>query len=256
MPTVQAQGLTTAYEKVGSGPPLLLLHGWANTWESWLPVIPSLSDHCTLFIPDLPGCGKTGTPSTGWSTPQHVNWLEDFLQQLIAQYNLSAADFSLCGHSYGGKILIFQQSGKTVVPTKKLILIDASGIPNNLTQKQKMLRLFSALSPKIIKENLPQSVRAKLYTSFGADSDYLSATPFQRQTLKIILKEDVTPLLAHISAATLLLWGTHDTATPLWQAQTMDELIPLSQLKTFAAGHFLPQEHPEQVAKEILEFLT
>lgn len=257
MPIIQVAGLDTYYEQVGQGPVLILLHGWANTWEAWLPVIPLLSDHYTLVMPDLPGCGKTATPTTGWSTPQHAKWLEAFI--LGTGYRAQGTGRrgqGVVGHSYGGKILLEYCSGNYQPLPAKLILVDASGIPNILTGKQKLLRALATYTPKLIKKSIGGKLRGKVYEKFGADSDYVWANDFQKQTLQRVLREDYTKNLAQITQQTLLLWGKADTATPLWQGEIMHSLIPLNQLKVYDSGHFPHHAYPEEVSREILNFLS
>lgn len=249
MPSIQAAGLQTNYEMIGSGPAVLLLHGWANAWEAWLPVIPFLSDHYTLIMPDLPGCGRSDTPKNGWSTKQHALWLDDFIQKIEQKPE------AVIGHSYGGKILLEYCSGKYVYTPKKVVLLDSSGIPNILSSKQKALRLIAKYTPKMLKDTLKGSLRSKIYTSFGADSDYVWANEFQKRTLQIILKEDYTERLSSIAQPTLILWGKHDASTPLWQGETMHNLIPLNQFRTYDADHFPHQKYPKEVSDEICRFL-
>ncbi len=251
MPVLQAAGLQTNVEVIGKGPKLLMLHGWANTWESWLPVIPFLSDHFTLILPELPGCGKTETPTSGWSTQDHSLWLDDLCKNPVIGDSLSSA----VGHSYGGKILLWNQSQASTIVFQKLILMDSSGIPAVLSSKQKLLTALATMTPAFLKGKLSTKIRGKVYSSFGVDSDYVVANEFQKQTLRIILKEDLTERLAKISAKTLLVWGKHDTSTPLWQGESMHTLIPLNQLKSYATGHFPHHEMPIPVGQDMLSFL-
>jgi pimeloyl-ACP methyl ester carboxylesterase len=249
MPNIQAAGVATNYEQIGSGPVVLLLHGWANAWEAWLPIIPYLSDHYTLIMPDLPGCGRTDTPTGGWSTPRHAQWLDAFIR------GLDQKPEGIIGHSYGGKILLEYCSGQYTHTPKKLVLIDSSGIPNILSSKQKALRLVAQYTPQTIKDKMKGALRSKIYASFGADSDYVWANHFQKQTLRIILKEDYTDKLASIANPTLILWGKDDASTPLWQGETMHNLIPLNQFKTYDADHFPHQRYPKEVSEELCRFL-
>ena len=82
MLSVQVGGLTTKYEKIGAGPLFVLLHGWANNWEAWLPIVPALADRFTLIIPDLPGFGGSEGPQNGWTTLEFAHWLSGFLSAM------------------------------------------------------------------------------------------------------------------------------------------------------------------------------
>jgi pimeloyl-ACP methyl ester carboxylesterase len=50
----------------GSGPPLVLLHGWPETWWSWHSVMPALSQRFTVIALDLPGLGRSSIPASGY----------------------------------------------------------------------------------------------------------------------------------------------------------------------------------------------
>ncbi|GII02130.1 alpha/beta fold hydrolase [Planobispora takensis] len=63
---VAVDGGTLHYVRGGSGPALLLLHGWPQTWEMWRPVMPELARDHTVIAMDLPGLGTSGIPSGGY----------------------------------------------------------------------------------------------------------------------------------------------------------------------------------------------
>lgn len=64
--TVAVQGGTLHYVKGGSGPPLVLLHGWPQTWWEWSKVMPALAQTHTVIAFDLPGMGESSIPSGGY----------------------------------------------------------------------------------------------------------------------------------------------------------------------------------------------
>ena len=63
--TIPVNGLAVHVAQAGSGPPLLLLHGWPEFWLTWEPVMARLSDRFTCIAPDLRGFGATGKPDDG-----------------------------------------------------------------------------------------------------------------------------------------------------------------------------------------------
>ncbi|WP_211266920.1 alpha/beta fold hydrolase [Nonomuraea candida] len=72
---VAVDGGTVHYVKGGSGPALLLLHGWPQTWEMWRDVMPELARKHTVIALDLPGLGTSSIPSAGYdkvTTAQRV----------------------------------------------------------------------------------------------------------------------------------------------------------------------------------------
>ena len=52
----------------GEGPPLLLLHGWPQTWYAWRLVMPALARDFTVIAPDQRGTGLSGKPEDGYDT--------------------------------------------------------------------------------------------------------------------------------------------------------------------------------------------
>jgi haloacetate dehalogenase len=64
--TVKANGIRQYYQMAGSGPPVILLHGFPETSYAWRHQIPELSRHYTVIAPDLRGYGATDKPATGY----------------------------------------------------------------------------------------------------------------------------------------------------------------------------------------------
>ena len=52
----------------GDGPPLLLVHGWPETWYAWRLVMPALARDFTVVAPDQRGCGLSSKPQDGYDT--------------------------------------------------------------------------------------------------------------------------------------------------------------------------------------------
>src|SRR5260221_4863824 len=62
---VSVEGLKMHYLTAGSGPAVLLLHGYTQTSRMWRPLIPRLAEHFTVVAPDLPGIGDSDVPASG-----------------------------------------------------------------------------------------------------------------------------------------------------------------------------------------------
>ena len=88
--------LTLHFAACGAGDPVVLLHGWPQTWHEWRKVMPLLASHHRLVVPDLPGLGDS-TPSP-----------DGYAKQRLAAHLLELADrlglerFHLVGHDWGG----------------------------------------------------------------------------------------------------------------------------------------------------------
>jgi magnesium chelatase accessory protein len=96
---VEAAGLSWHVQMLGSGPPLLLLHGTGASSHSWRDVAPHLADHYQLIIPDLPGHAFTRGALAGGPT---LDGMADALGQLLA--TLGVASPRVAAHSAGAAI--------------------------------------------------------------------------------------------------------------------------------------------------------
>jgi haloacetate dehalogenase len=99
----QVNGCNIAYNRTGTGYPLLLLHGFPQTHVAWHEVAPLLADNFTLIIPDLPGYGDSTGPAPD---EQHEAYskrnLGNLLVTLMKQLGFTA--FAVAGHDRGGRV--------------------------------------------------------------------------------------------------------------------------------------------------------
>ena len=87
----------------GSGPPLLLLHGFPQTRMMWAEVAPQLAEHFTLVIPDLRGYGRSDKPVTD---RRHMAYAKRTMarDQVEMMHALGFDRFSVAGHDRGGRV--------------------------------------------------------------------------------------------------------------------------------------------------------
>ncbi|HRD77158.1 MAG TPA: alpha/beta hydrolase [Hyphomicrobiaceae bacterium] len=85
------------YVTAGSGPPLVLIHGWPQTWYEWRAVLPELSRHFTCIMPDMRGLGDSSRPLTGYDKKTVSN---DIWR--VVSERLGHKSFDLVGHDWGG----------------------------------------------------------------------------------------------------------------------------------------------------------
>ena len=100
MEFVEAGGLRIAYERVGEGPPLVLVHGAAEDSRIWEPQLAGLADEFTVVAWDEPGAGRS-------SDPPEIFGLADFADALAALLDaLELGPAHLAGLSWGGMVLL------------------------------------------------------------------------------------------------------------------------------------------------------
>lgn len=221
---------------------IVMMHGWGCD-HSTLALVERVAVACGYRVlnVDFPGFGLSPEPEEVWGVECYTRLIEKFVEAV------GLTDYSLLGHSFGGRVGILMASRHPEV--KKLVLVDAAGIK----PRRSLGYYFKVYSFKLSKrlmylvygreeaERRLDRKRAK-----AGSSDYASASPMMRRILSKVVNEDLTSVLASIKAPTLLVWGENDTATPLADARKMEKLIPDAGLVSFAGcGHysFLDNQH-------------
>jgi len=89
-------GIRLHYVRAGAGDPVVLLHGWPQTWYMWRKIIPSLAEHYTVIAPDLRGFGESSKPIDGYDKKT----VAEDIHQLVRK--LGFEKIFLVGHDMGG----------------------------------------------------------------------------------------------------------------------------------------------------------
>jgi len=246
--------LRVNYKIAGEGPAVLVLHGWGGSSDSWRKVQEILSEKgYNILTPDLPGFGKSVTPRAPWG----INDYTDFVSSFIKETKLD--NFSLLGHSFGGRIAIRFSS---LYPEKinKLILCDSAGIKPTPDFKTKTIfrlaKIGNAIFTSKILERMKDSARNIFYI-ITRNRDYARARGVMRETIKKVLEEDLLPDLDKVSTKTLIVWGENDRIVPMKYGNIIKENIKDSEIVLIPkVGHSPHLEVPEKLSEIILKFLN
>ena len=92
---VDTGGLRQHVVTGGQGPPLLLVHGWPQTWYAWRLIMPALARDFTVIAPDQRGCGLSGKPEDGYDTGTLAGDLAALMDALGHER------FAVAGHDTG-----------------------------------------------------------------------------------------------------------------------------------------------------------
>ena len=88
--------LHVVIDGMSAGEPVVLLHGWPETWHAWRKVMPLLAQRYRLIAPDLPGLGDSSRPAVGYDKKTIAQDLREMCERL------SLPRFHLVGHDWGG----------------------------------------------------------------------------------------------------------------------------------------------------------
>lgn len=249
----EIKGLKTEYEIFGTGEiPVLLLHGWGASFDTYRGIAKALSDRCTLYAVNFPGCGQSEQMREPWDVDNYC----DFVLEFLSAMNLSNP--IIMGHSHGGRVTMkLVADGKLNPP--KIVLLDAAGLIPKKSFKQKMRAKNFKIIKKVltlpIVKNYSEGLLNKARAYYGS-ADYNAAPEVLRKTLVKLVNTDIRDILPNIKCPSLLIWGENDTATPLEDAKTIEKLIPDAGLCVIkGTGHFSFCEKPYEAHAILRSFI-
>ncbi len=247
---VIVDGLLTQYYQAGDGAKtVVFLHGWGDSAQTFAGLAADLAPHWKTIAVDLPGFGKTNAPNDVWGLDDYATFVADFLAKLEIMPEV------IVGHSNGGAIAI-RGLANGDLNTHKLVLLASAGIRDTYQGRKKALRL-AAKGAKLLTAPLPQHLRDKVkkraYKSVGSD---LFVAEHMQETFKRIITDDIQNDALAIKVATLLIYGSEDTATPVGYGQIIHEKIVGSRLEVInGSGHFIHHDASTEVNQLVTEFL-
>jgi len=125
--TIALDDVRLHYVTAGSGDPVVLLHGWPQTWFEWRRIIPALASRYTVIAPDMRGLGDSSRPVAGYDkrTVAHD------IYQLV--HKLGFQQFCLVGHDWGGPVA-YAYACAHPDEVRKLAILDVT-IPGEAWEK-------------------------------------------------------------------------------------------------------------------------
>lgn len=266
----------------GSGPPLLLLHGYPQTHAMWHRVAPRLAQHYTVVATDLRGYGDSGKPAGG---DQHVGYSKRAMaqDQLEVMAALGHPSFYVVAHDRGARVahrMALDHSAAVkklavldIVPTRLMyaasdqvfatayfhwyFLIQPAPFPETLIGanpdffiKSQMGRRHGGLSvfaPEAMEEYLrcfrdPATIHASC-------EDYRAAAG-------IDLEHDAADADKRVECPLLALWGRHGVIEHCFDAVADWKKVARDvRGQALDCGHYLAEEKPEEVASLLEAFL-
>lgn len=250
MPFFTHAGVRLAYDRTGSGPPVLLVHGWTANRTYWKRQVQALRDRCTVIAADLRGHGESSHPPKGYT----IGALVADLEQLVRA--LRVPKIAVVGWSMGGMVAIelARRLGERVsalglVSTSaggfldaKKPAIDPEGIAKTRAGLAEDPRAFlRGLAPHLFKAG-----PASPLVPWAAGEMQKTAAHVATACYEALLAFDARPHLASLRVKTAVLHGEHDRLIPLAAARTLAKGIAGAELVVFPeSGHAPPLEEPE-----------
>lgn len=253
----------------GRGEPLLLLHGIPGSSYTWEAAGELLADRFDVIAPDLLGFGGSDAPAGDYYMEPQAQALRELLTRL------GIGGFYLAAHDFGGPVGLTMMRLHPDLQVRGLVLsatnvFTDTFIPPPLRAAKVpilgslMFHLMAGSRPAMRMMHL-QAARQKGQATWERFSRHLtpSSIDLTRQIFQRSLADlkgnyqAIQDMLAGIAVPTLVLWGTRDPFFAVDVGQRTHRAIPGSGLKMYEeTGHFVPEERPDQVARDIQQFFS
>jgi 3-oxoadipate enol-lactonase len=256
---IKSDGGEIAYEVLGSGSPLVLLHPFPVHHEFWLPAAQALTSRFQLILPDLRGHGDSEAGEGPATMQKHAADLVRILD------HLEIGRVPLVGVSIGGYVL-FEFWRRHRERVGALALCNTKAPADSPEAKATRLRaaadvlergtepFFESMVPKLISKTTRES-RPDLVDGALRMMRKMSAGNVAQVQRGMAERPDSVPDLKTINVPTLLVTGDEDILTGPAEAELMQRNISGSELKIIRhAGHYSPWEQPAEVGKLLRQF--
>lgn len=267
--SVVAAGIRTNFHDVGSGHPVLLIHGsgaGVSAWANWRLVMPVLARQARVIAPDMVGFGFTDRLDL--SQPGQRYDMDTWVRQAVGVLDaLGIEKTDLVGNSFGGALAL-ALSIRHPQRVRRLVLMGSVGVPFTLTpgldaawgytpsleNMRKLLDVFaydrSLVTDELARLRYEASIQPGFQESFAA----MFPAPRQRWVDAMCSPESAIRTLPH---HTLVVHGRDDQVIPLSTSLTLSQWIVRSQLHVFGqCGHWTQIEHAARFARLVGDFLA
>ncbi|MEM7185049.1 MAG: alpha/beta hydrolase [Bacteroidota bacterium] len=239
------------YQVTGTGPPLVLIHGFLERSTIWFRLIPELSKHRTVITLDLPGHGR----SDSLAAVHTMELLAEVIKDLLRELTIEKAGF--VGHSMGGYVLLALVEQFPAI-VDELFLLNSTSLADS---KERLLNRRRAL--EIISRNKQKFVHTAIANLFTSESR--TQYPNEIATLKeeassfsadgitamirgMMARKDLTDILAQFPRRKVLLCGNTDPVVALGDSKWIAARTN-SEIKIMDGGHMSWLENTSELLK-------
>jgi pimeloyl-ACP methyl ester carboxylesterase len=251
---ITVNGISMAYERSGTGAPLLLVHGFPLDHRTWLPLVPYLEDSFDVIMPDLRGFGHSDAPEGAYQ----MNKLATDLAALLDGLNIQ--NTYIAGHSMGGYVsLEFARAAPSRVLGLGMISSQVAADPPDRkagrysTAEQVMLKGTSVVA------GMADKLSANLELAPFFRDLILEQSPQGVIGALIAMAErpDSGALFSSFHFPVVIVHGLVDALIPPERSHQMKALLPPAKLFELPGiGHTPAMEIPYETGLRIKNLLT
>lgn len=260
MEHIKSGDANIAYQTLGDGRPVLLLHPFPVNHEFWLPAAESLASRYRLILPDLRGHGESGVGDGPATMQKHAS---DVIR-IMDENDVGRAP--LIGVSIGGYLLfeLWRQSRTRVAAlglcNTKAPADNAEARAGRLQAANDVLErgtepFLHSMVPRLLGKTTREA-RPDLVDGALRMMRQMSPEDIAQVQRGMAERPDSIETLKTINVPTLLITGDEDIFTGVNEAEFMHQKIPGSQVRVIPkAGHYSPWEQPAEATMIIRQFL-
>jgi pimeloyl-ACP methyl ester carboxylesterase len=265
-------GVRIHYVIGGAGPPVVLLHGYPETWYAWRKVMPQLAAQYTVIAPDLRGFGDSSRPAGGYDRKTMAGDIRDLVRRLGYDRVL------LAGHDWGGSTAV-AYAVAWPAEVRRLVVIEAQprgpwserdpgfrepwfygfhripGFAETIVaghERQYLTWFYRAfaLAPDAIGEaEIDEYMR-----SYGASDGMRPGFELVR-ALPVDIESNRVAMMRRVDLPVLAVGGDHSLGARV--AENLDHLASnVHSAVVENCAHFVPEEQPAGTAELILRFFA
>jgi haloacetate dehalogenase len=277
---IDTSGATINLVTGGSGPPLLLVHGYPQTHLMWRKVAPRLAEDFTVVVPDLRGYGDSSKPPAG---VDFANYSKRALalDQVEVMQALGFEKFAVAGHDRGARVThrLLRDHGERItraalldiVPTLYrfetidqkaatgsfhwFFLIQPSPFPERMIAAECELFLQKMLGLSRTQGAHEPAAYAEYLRCFRDPETIRATCDEYRAGATIDLTHDRADLSRKVSMPLLILWGGQSgqgsgyDLLKVWRDHATDV-----RGHGIDSGHFIPEEKPDEIYRDLVAF--
>ncbi|RLC67556.1 MAG: alpha/beta hydrolase [Chloroflexi bacterium] len=244
------------YETIGRGRPVVLLHGWLESWDHWLGTMESVSRNYKAYALDFWGFGESGKQEGSFTVQDYIEMVDQFMDRLGIE------QAPIVGHSMGGTVSL----GLTLDHPKRVEKVMVVGSPVvgdglalflRLSAQRYLAELFYQMFPIGVRILSPIYARdwKTWYKMFERDLSRTTLESFY-YSIASLRRTDLRPRLHEIQVPVMGIYGRVDRIVDPNQGQVLARGVQTADIRTFEeSGHFPMLDEPERFYRTVCEFL-
>ncbi len=247
------------YEAYGRGRPVILLHGWLESWIPWIGTMEALGCSHKAYALDFWGFGESGKQAGSFAVQDYTEMVDQFMECLGIEQAL------VIGHSMGGTVslslaLDHPERVQKVAVVGSPIVGDGLSLFLRLSARRSLARLFYQvpgalpLGARLLSPFLARDWKT-WYEMFERDLSRTTLESFHH-SIASLRKTDLRPRLGEIRVPVLGIFGQVDRIVDPKQGEVLVQGIPMAEVRYFErSGHFPMLDEPERFYRALCEFL-